>query len=174
MWGTAPSDGSTFEQTDASKIVGVAGAMVNGDYDLSASVWMASPGRSRWFDLHYSLLDRQFNIYFNFRRDSGDFLMYFRPLTFKAWIVILSTLTAILVHHLILKRIVSEDGPSTRLFQLLGWLYFLVIHGVYSGALTTNFIIQPEVPFTTLADGLRMYPEWKLCAQKGYVFYILV
>ncbi len=150
------------------------GGIINGAYDISGSMWVLSPERSRLTDNHFSLIDSPMNIYFNLKPGSSNFLMFINPLSIETWKAVVICFASIISIRVIVQRIVSKDGPGSRMFQLLTWLVFIVVHGVYSGALTTNFIVQPDFPFETVTAGLSLYPEWKMCLLKGVYFFIQV
>ena len=163
---------SSFHDVDASKLFGVLGGLANGPYDVSLTSWTMTPGRALFVDSHTSILDRPFMISFHMQSSPADLGMHIRPMALKSWAFILGTLAAIGLDLVVLARIGSRDGPSSRMFKLMGLLFYMVVHGVYSGALTTNFIVKPDLPFKTIGDGLKLYPEWKMCVLQGYWIYL--
>ncbi len=165
-WGGTPIDGLSFDKTNASQINGGLGGLVNKNYDIATSIWNLSPGRLKWFDYHQPFTSRGLKIYFNFQLDAANFMMYLDPLQPIVWIAVLTLLALATSGIVILTQIPLKDGMGLRLFQLLCWLFYLFVHSVYSGALTTNFIVMPEFPFKTLQEGLALYPTWNMCIMK--------
>ena len=173
-WGVTPSDGLSFDRTNASQIKGVLGGLVNKNYDIAASIWSLSPGRFKWFDFHQPMTDKTLQIYFNFQPNTANFLMYVDPLQLKVWIIISSLFTFAIIVIVVRTQTALKDGIGFQMFQLLCWFLYIFVHSVYSAALTTNFIVLSEFPFKTLQEGLALYPTWKMCMMKDISLVILV
>ena len=163
--------------SDNVQFQGVLGNLVNGPYDLSASTWIATHGRAEWFDFHISLYDSKTVILFNLASRPVDYLMFLRPFSAKSWLLVLMTLIVITVDLILIShclRTGNGSSASSKVLQNLGWMFFLLLHACYGGALTTNFIIAANTPFTSLSEGLLQYPTWQLCLEKGYEIMIQV
>ena len=51
---------------------------------------------------------------------------------------------------------------STKWMISLAWISHLLIISYYDGALTMFFIAESTIPFLTIRDVLKVFPEWKL------------
>ena len=43
-----------------------------------------------------------------------------------------------------------------------GWIFFVLLNAYYSGAMTMFFTSEIQVPFNTVEDVMKAYPDWKL------------
>ena len=51
--------------------------------------------------------------------------------------------------------------------ETTGWFFFLLVHSVYCGMLTTELSSPPMIPFETLDQGVANFPTWSLTILKG-------
>ena len=56
-WGTVPLNGASFQDSNAT-FNGIFGAILDQNYDLSASSWNGNPDRFLWFDFSTSFKQR--------------------------------------------------------------------------------------------------------------------
>ena len=62
---------------------------------------------------------------------------------------------------------------SLRLVSSNGWYFMMLLEIYYSGALTMFFSTEISVPFETMTDVMRAYPDWRLQMMAGMqVFFI--
>lgn len=47
------------------------------------------------------------------------------------------------------------------------WFFFLLLNAYYGGALTMFFTSEVSIPFNTIYDVMKAYPEWKLKMMNG-------
>lgn len=96
---------------------------------------------------------------------------FFRPFTSESWYAICTlTLGSILVQlslHVYAEKI-SLSPESSRVYLFMLWFFFFVINSYYGGAMTMFFSSERTTPFSTLREGLNLYPEWKLVFTEVY------
>ena len=59
---------------------------------------------------------------------------------------------------------------NTSAFSIIttaGWFFFVLINAYYGGALTMFFTSEIRVPFTSIEDVMRAYPNWQLKMMSG-------
>ena len=62
---------------------------------------------------------------------------------------------------------------SLRMVRSAGWYFMMLLEIYYSGALTMFFSTEITVPFETMRQVMRAYPDWKLQMMHGMqVFFI--
>ena len=55
-----------------------------------------------------------------------------------------------------------KDLSSWRIVTTWSGIFFVLFQAFYSGALTMFFSTSKQLPFTSLEEGLALYPEWEL------------
>ena len=60
-----------------------------------------------------------------------------------------------------------EHTESFKLASLFSWLFFLLINAYYGGALTMFFVGESTLPFNSIEDVMRSYPDWNLKFKDG-------
>ena len=55
----------------------------------------------------------------------------------------------------------------------IGWGTFLLLEVFYSGALTMFFSTELSLPFETIVDVMRAYPDYKLITQTNNQIYFI-
>ena len=48
------------------------------------------------------------------------------------------------------------------------WFLFVLINAFYGGALTMFFVAELKIPFNSLRDVLKIFPEWNLVIEAGF------
>ena len=48
-----------------------------------------------------------------------------------------------------------------------GWIFFVLLNAYYSGALTMFFTTELRIPFNSVEEVMKAYPDWKLQIQAG-------
>ena len=93
-----------------------------------------------------------------------DVDLYIRPIRRGAWfgiggmiLIILGTLT---LPYFLIKDYFHTNG--FRIFTLVGWIFFVLLNIYYSGILTMFFTSDVVLPFETIKDVMRSYPDWRL------------
>ena len=115
----------------------------------------------------------------------GDMMMKellvepFRP---ETWCVLGTSIVAILgmvaLPSFLIRNYFFTNG--FRLFILVGWLFFVLVEIYYGGMLTSccshmsdMSMMKVPLPFKTVQDVVRAYPEWKLIHQVGFEYNII-
>ena len=62
---------------------------------------------------------------------------------------------------------------SFRMVNAIGWGAFLLLEVFYSGALTMFFSTELSLPFETILDVMRAYPDYKLITQTNNQVYFI-
>ena len=62
---------------------------------------------------------------------------------------------------------------SFRMINAIGWGAFLLLEVFYSGALTMFFSTELSLPFETILDVMRAYPDYKLITQTNNQVYFI-
>ena len=60
-----------------------------------------------------------------------------------------------------------------RFLLFLVWGVFMIIEIYYEGALTMFFTTESHIPFNSMRDVIRAYPDWKLMMKAGTDIYFL-
>ena len=47
------------------------------------------------------------------------------------------------------------------------WIFFVLLNAYYSGALTMFFTTEIRVPFNSIEEVMKAYPDWKLKFMSG-------
>ena len=98
--------------------------------------------------------------------DSGLFI---RPFTYSAWKTIgIISFVGILV--LIVPYFFIKDWEKLKAFHIIElslWSFFVLLNAYYGGALTMFFVSEITVPFNTLRDVLKVFPEWNIVFTDG-------
>lgn len=74
-------------------------------------------------------------------------------------------MTVLLVPYFIIHYF--EDTTSYKLATLSVWYFFVLLNAYYGGALTMFFTSEATIPFETVKDVMRAYPNWKLMYING-------
>lgn len=61
----------------------------------------------------------------------------------------------------------GQQTVSSRIVVITAWISFVLVHSFYSGALTMFLSSDQTLPFSSAAEGLLLYPKWKLVTFPG-------
>jgi hypothetical protein len=107
----------------------------------------------------------------NFVNAEIDFGLFLRPFTTHSWIAILAVLFCLFLPFIMSRTVLkvqdAEDLAATRILAFISWTFMLLVNSYYGGALTMFFTSAAALPFTTVAEGLKMYPDWKMVTIAG-------
>ena len=84
-----------------------------------------------------------------------------------AVLIILSTLCKTLGEECIILRKVHRGVLFTT------WVFYILLHAYYTGALTMFFSTEVEVPFFSIKDAMSAYPNWRLMMRWGNEAYYI-
>ena len=51
---------------------------------------------------------------------------------------------------------------SNQISTFSFWFLFVLLNAFYGGALTMFFVAEISIPFNTMRDVVKIFPEWKL------------
>ena len=90
--------------------------------------------------------------------------LLYRPLARTVWICIFIFLSLAscfeIIPHIFIRG--YENMISNQISTFSFWFLFVLLNAFYGGALTMFFIAELSIPFNSLRDVLKVFPEWKL------------
>ena len=98
-----------------------------------------------------------------------DFGLFFRPFKTEAWYAISVIFAMILVIIIGPYVLISyyEQTEAAKCVAFWSWFFFVLINAFYGGALTMFFTSEPKLPFSSIEDLMRAYPDWNLKMMDG-------
>ena len=160
----APTDGSwgTVNE-DGFWTGGPMSRVMNGEYHMSISQWLWTFERIGLLDF-VSLNPKTFVLALTPQPAGLDMGLFIRPFQDEAWILVLAYVTIIVINIAIPYSLLSyyEHTDSFKLSSLFSWLFFILINAYYGGALTMFFSSKLTLPFISIEDVMRSYPDWNL------------
>ena len=105
-----------------------------------------------------------------------DFGLFIRPFQIEAWYLVFGCVLLIFITIVVPYTFLSyyEGTESFKLASVFSWLFFLLINAYYGGALTMFFIGELTLPFNSIEDVMRSYPDWNLKFKPGNDYYFKV
>ncbi|XP_059095533.1 uncharacterized protein LOC131890241 [Tigriopus californicus] len=164
-WGLQSEFGRNFS--------GVLGNVIQGQVDLSLSLWIWNLQRSISTDFCIVMSDWQQFILVP-QLPEVDTTLFMRPFTNESWIAIGMT-SLIIVICVVFPMSIRRLNESTgyKIISTSGWYFFLLLNAFYGGALTMFFANEPSVPFSTAKEAIAEYPSWIIKVREGYELSIL-
>ena len=144
------------------------------------SAWVWNAARNDMFDYIPIVTDSMVLAIMKraIQRDSWG--LYFRPFMKEAWIMIGATTVTIFITLLIIsylaKHLKNESlilKKSYRVVIFIAWIFFLLTEVYYEGALTMFFTTEIGIPFNSIKDVMRSYPDWRLMMRSGFEAYYI-
>ena len=160
----APTDGSWGTVNENGVwTAGPMSSVMNGEYHMSISPWLWKFERFGLMDF-VSLNPNAFVLALTPQPAEYDMGLFIRPFQDEAWILVLASVIIIVINIAIPYSLLSyyEHTESFKLSSLFSWLFFLLINAYYSGALTMFFSSELTLPFNSIEDVMRSYPDWNL------------
>ena len=147
---------------------GVMGAVVNGEADVSGSVWFWVPERHPHLDFVPIFFD-PLVVALTPDPHKVDLAFLTRPFARRTWIGIVLSVAVILLAVFVPCFAVSryENSDAYQATATVAWTFFTLINAYYSGALTMFFASEMNMEFSSLEDVLDAYPTWKLMVLSG-------
>ena len=107
--------------------------------------------------------------------------LYFRPFTKYSWIMVGITIIVFVVilqclKHLIKFSILQNTdilSKTNRVVIFIAWSCYVLIEVYYEGALTMFFTTESGIPFQSIKDVMKAYPEWRLLMRNGFEAYYI-
>ena len=174
-WGMKPKDGP-YNISGTWK--GVMGDVVNKKFDMSLSAWWWNIDRNDFLQfVPFTSSRKRLVLSPHQPTDFGVFTRVFTDVSWMALSFIIGTMTLCLgLARIIIgvnvgfKDFEQTNGQKLMIFTM--WAFFVMANTYYCGALTMFFSSTTTVPFNTMRDVIRAYPEWKLLVRSGYEHYI--
>ncbi len=98
--------------------------------------------------------------------DTGLFI---RPFRDDAWsgvgVIFLIILVCIIIPYAAISYYEHTDGYMMT--STTAWYFFVLLNAYYGGALTMFFTSEISIPFNSIEDVMRAYPDWKLKMMTG-------
>ena len=144
------------------------GDVVSGKYPLSLSSW-------GWLLERHRLLD-----FVSVNKDNAimavvpqlpevDYGLFIRPFRNDAWsgigIIMLIGFVFLAIPYLLIPKF--GDMTACNLVITSGWYCFVLLNAYYGGALTMFFVGEISLPFNSIREVMKAYPEWKLMMMAG-------
>ena len=154
-WGTVNENGVWT--------AGPMSSVMNGEYHMSISPWLWKFERFGLMDF-VSLNPNAFVLALTPQPAELDMGLFIRPFQDEAWILVLVSVIIIFSNIVIPYSLLSyfEHTESFKLSSLFSWLFVLLINAYYGGALTMFFTSELTLPFNSIEDVMRSYPDWNL------------
>ena len=160
----SPTDGS-WGNIDNNGVytTGPMGAVTQGEYHLCISYWewtLQWHGQTDFI----SIGGDKFVLALTPLPAALDFGLFIRPFHKEAWYLVFGCLSLIFITIIVPYTFLSyyEHSESFKLASLISWLFFLFINAYYGGALTMFFIGESTLPFNSIEDVMRSYPDLNL------------
>ena len=170
-WGVTPLDG-IFNRSGTWG--GAMGSVVNGEYHISLSQWVWLVGRYELLDFVSTTTSFQ-ALALTPAPPEIDFGLFIRPFRNEAWygigIVMLIGIVIIMVPYAFLSYYEHTDGYMMSSTSI--WMFFLLVNAFYGGALTMFFTSELGIPFNTIEDVMKAYPDHKLMMMDGNQVYFV-
>ena len=144
------------------------GTVTQGEYHLSISYWAWAFERHGLMDF-VNIGGEIFVLALTPQPAALDFGLFIRPFQIEAWYLVFGCLLFIFITIIVPYTFLSyyEHTESFKLASLFSWLFFLLINAYYGGALTMFFVGESTLPFNSIEDVMRSYPDWNLKFKDG-------
>ena len=164
-WGVQPLSGPF---TLSGLWGGAMGSVVNGEYHISLSQWV-------WLEGRYGLMDfisttSSFQaLALTPQPPDVDTGLFIRPFRDDAWMGIMVVSAFIILATMVPYALVNhyDETDGCTMTVTTAWFFFVLINAWYSGAMTMFFSSEITLPFNTIQDVMRAYPDWKLKMMHG-------
>ena len=144
------------------------GDVVTGKYQFTLNTWKMNFGRSKVVSFVPGLTERFLCLVIPNPPKFDPGLLY-RPLAKGVWICIFISLSLAscfgIIPHIFIKG--YENMISNQISMISFWFLFVLLNAFYGGALTMFFVAEISIPFNTMRDVLKLFPEWKLLVAIG-------
>ena len=168
-WGMFPIEGPF---NSSGKWKGVLGDVVTGKYQLSVNGWKHFLERNEILDF-VPIMKTATILCFIPKPPEVDSGLFIRPFTNSAWKTI-GIVSSIGILVLIVPYFFIKDWENLKAYHIIElslWSFFVLLNAYYGGALTMFFVSEITVPFETLRDVLKVFPEWNLVFMDGVEAY---
>ena len=164
-WGVRPISGP-FNKSGVWG--GAMGSIVNGEYHISLSQWVWNIERRGLFDFICTSSNRV-ALALTPQPPEIDPGLFIRPFRDDAWngiaVVCVIMVVCLMVPFSLMKNYEQTESVNISVFSV--WMFFVLINAYYGGALTMFFTSEITIPFNSIEDVMREYPDWKLKMMNG-------
>ena len=145
------------------------GDVVSGKYQYSLNFWRMTTGRFQVLTHIPTMMDR-FVCYLIPSPSEFDPTLLLRPFTNSVWICIVTLSTGACCFTAIPYFFINGYANTTtnQIVIMSIWFLFVLINAFYGGALTMFFVAELKIPFNSLRDVLKIFPEWNLVIEAGF------
>ena len=165
-----PTDGSwgTIDENGV-WVTGPMGTVIEGEYHMSIGSWTWTIERNGLMDFVSVGGNEFFVLALTPQTAELDFGLFIRPFQDEAWLLVLASVIMIVIIITVPYSLLNyyENTEGFKLVSLISWLFVLLINAYYSGALTMFFIGELTLPFNSIEDVMRSYPDWNLNMRVG-------
>ena len=139
------------------------GDVVSGKYQYSLNSWQMTTGRFQIVTQIPTIMDR-FVCYLIPSPPEFDPTLLLRPFTNSVWICIVTLSTGACCFAAVPYFFIKGYAYTTtnQIVMMSIWFLFVLINAFYGGALTMFFVAELKIPFNSLRDVLKIFPEWNL------------
>ncbi len=165
-WGAAPDPiNGSFNDSFGS----VFGSVLDGSNDLPLSTWSRNPRRNFWADFTSPFGYDYFRCFADEREVSrDDFAVLLKPMTVPSWALSFLLIGAVVLgkdglkayHH-------TDDSNWFKMWMSVGGLACTVGTAYYSGAQTMFLASEPDLPFSSMLEGLTKATDWEFLVGAG-------
>ena len=172
----APTDGSWGTVNENGVwTTGPMGSVMKGEYHMSISPWLWKFERFALMDF-VSINPNEFVLALTPQPAELDLGLFIRPFQQEAWLWILGLVVMIFITILAPYSFLSyyERTEGFKLTSLFSWLFFVMLNAYYGGALTMFFSSELTLPFNSIEDVMKSYPNWSLKFVDGNDIHFIV
>ena len=152
---------------------GVMGDVVTGKYQMSLSQWYYIRERNDILDFVSTTSDQEM-LALTPQPTAVDIGLFIRPFTDEAWTAIhvmnLVILCSLMIPYFSVKYF--ENTSGYMIASISAWYFFVLLNAFYGGALTMFFTSEMTIPFESIQDVMRAYPDWNLLMLDGMYSHI--
>ena len=166
-WGTVAFSNGSYG--------GVYGQLKRDEQDLPLASWANILERFDTMDITTSISESKFSVVVNKNNQPVEFLLYLHPFTLDSWMAVGSMIILIIALLYIPSCFTQthyEGSLAQNISVISSWGFFILIHGIYGGALTMFFTTSYKLPFESLHEALGYFPDWKLVLIKGNEYFL--
>ena len=143
---------------------------------MSINGWLKTADRNEILDFVRPICTNFVVLCHSLESSELDYGLAIRPFTPIVWKNIgITAIVGLVVLCLPYFFIRDWDNMSANSITKLSlWIFFVLIHAYYGGAMTMFFANEIVPPFRNLRDVLQAFPKWNLVFTSGLEFYFKV
>ena len=149
---------------------------MTGKYQMSINSWLWTADRNEILDFVCPNLMISIVLCHSLKASELDYGLAIRPFTPKVWknigITVIVGLALLCLPYFFIRD--WDNMSANSITKLSLWIFFVLIHAYYGGAMTMFFANEIVPPFKNLRDVLQAFPEWNLVFTAGLEVYFKV